>query len=60
VFGEVVSPADQEVVNSIRQGDRIRQMVVEGDCTSLFERIKGDLDAWNRTLDECFPKLKPT
>ena len=59
VFGAVVSPADQEVVNSIRQGDRIRQVTVEGDYSGLFDRIKTDLDAWNRTLDQRFPKLKP-
>jgi peptidyl-prolyl cis-trans isomerase B (cyclophilin B) len=59
VFGAVTSPADQDVVNSIRQGDRIRQVTLEGDYAALLDRIKTNLDAWNRTLDQRFPKLKP-
>lgn len=59
VFGAVTSPADQDVVNSIRQGDRIRQVTIEGDYAVLLEGIKTNLDAWNRTLDQRFPKLKP-
>jgi peptidyl-prolyl cis-trans isomerase B (cyclophilin B) len=59
VFGAVVSAADQDIVNSIRQGDKIRQITIEGDYTALFEKIKAERDAWNRVLDQRFPKLKP-
>jgi peptidyl-prolyl cis-trans isomerase B (cyclophilin B) len=59
VLGAVVTPADQDVVNRIAQGDRIRQVTIEGDYSALFERIKTNLDSWNRTLDQRFPKLKP-
>jgi len=59
VFGVVDSPADQDVVNRIVQGDRILQVTIEGDYTSLFEGIKADLADWNRILDQRFPKLKP-
>ncbi|MCE5265512.1 MAG: peptidylprolyl isomerase [Deltaproteobacteria bacterium] len=59
VFGVVASPADQEVVNRITQGDRIQQVTIEGDYAALFERIKSDREDWNRILDQHFPKLKP-
>lgn len=59
VFGAVDSPAGQEVVNRIVQGDRILQVTIEGDCTALFERIQADRADWNRILDQRFPNLKP-
>ena len=36
VFGEVVSDADQAVVDAIRQGDVIQSAVVEGDASALL------------------------
>jgi len=59
VFGAVASPADQEVVNRIVQGDRILQITIEGDYATLFEQIRTDRAEWNRVLDQRFPKLKP-
>ncbi len=59
VFGAVASPADQEVVNRIVQGDRILQITIEGDYATLFEQIRTDRTEWNRVLDQRFPKLKP-
>ena len=57
VFGEVISEIDQDVVNAIVQGDRIRSMVIEGDITDLMEQIKPFVDKWNAILDVNFPKL---
>ena len=49
VFGQVAS--GQEVVDAIAQDDVMTAVRVEGDCSSLFEARKTQLDAWNRTLD---------
>ncbi|AFM24997.1 peptidylprolyl isomerase [Desulfomonile tiedjei] len=51
VFGEVVSEQDQAVVDSIRQGDKIESVIIEGDTTDLFAKTKSDLDSWNKILD---------
>jgi peptidyl-prolyl cis-trans isomerase B (cyclophilin B) len=57
VFGEVVSDADQKVVNLIAQGDKIISVKIEGDFTELMEKIKTVVEKWNAALDENFPKL---
>ena len=57
VFGEVVSDADQKVVNLIAQGDKIISVKIEGDYTELMEKIKTMVEKWNAVLDENFPKL---
>jgi peptidyl-prolyl cis-trans isomerase B (cyclophilin B) len=57
VFGEVVSDIDQEIVNSIAQGDKIRSITIEGDITELMENLKTEIDKWNAALDANFPKL---
>lgn len=59
VFGAVMGPEDQKVVNAIAQNDRIRSITVEGDAASLLATIKSQLDEWNRLLDKNFPNLKP-
>ncbi len=51
VFGEVVSPEDQHVVNSIQQNDVIEAILIEDDTTELFAKAKQFLDVWNKTLD---------
>lgn len=50
VFGEVESPEDQKVVNSIAGGDTITTMEVEGDTEALFEKTKDHIEKWNQTL----------
>ena len=40
IFGEVVSPKDQDVVDSIKQGDTINEIVVVGDVDKLIEENK--------------------
>ena len=57
VFGEVVSDADQIVVNKIVQGDKIKSIVIEGDIAELMEKVKPMIDKWNAALDANFPKL---
>ena len=57
VFGEVVSDADQKIVNQIAQGDKIVSIIIEGGITELMEKIKPVVDKWNAVLDENFPKL---
>jgi peptidyl-prolyl cis-trans isomerase B (cyclophilin B) len=51
VFGKVVGPEDQAVVDAIRQGDRIESIVIEGDLGPLFAAEKANLDRWNAILD---------
>ncbi len=57
VFGEVVSDADQKIVNAIAQGDKIKAVTIEGDVSELMQGIKTMIDKWNTTLDVNFPKL---
>ncbi|MEN6489223.1 MAG: peptidylprolyl isomerase [Smithella sp.] len=57
VFGEVLSDADQDVVNRIAQGDKIRSIRIEGDISELMESIKSMIDKWNAVLDVRFPEL---
>lgn len=51
VFGKVVGPEDQAVVDAIRQGDRIESITVEGDLAPLFAAERANLERWNRILD---------
>jgi peptidyl-prolyl cis-trans isomerase B (cyclophilin B) len=60
VFGEVVSDADQKVVNQIAQGDKIISVTIEGDIAELMEKINPVIEKWNAILDENFPKLSKT
>lgn len=51
VFGSVTGDDDQKVVNSIKQGDIIESITIEGDTSSLFEKISGRIKEWNTVLD---------
>jgi peptidyl-prolyl cis-trans isomerase B (cyclophilin B) len=57
VFGEVVSDADQKIVNQIAQGDKIISIMIEGDIAELMEKVKPMIEKWNVILDVSFPKL---
>jgi peptidyl-prolyl cis-trans isomerase B (cyclophilin B) len=57
VFGEVVSDADQKVVNQIAQGDKIISVTIEGDISELMENVSLMIEKWDAILDENFPKL---
>ncbi|HAW81552.1 MAG: peptidylprolyl isomerase [Bacteroidetes bacterium] len=54
VFGKVVSDADQDVVDSISQGDKIESITIEGDTEALLSKVS-ELSMWNEVLDERFP-----
>ncbi len=51
VFGAVTDPADQDVVNAIAGNDTLKSVTIEGDTSSLLEKMKAEVDAWNRILD---------
>lgn len=57
VFGEVMSDADQNVVNKIVQGDKIRSITVEGDISELIALNQQKVDVWNKIIDQRFPQL---
>lgn len=52
IFGEVASDADQQVVNSIAQDDKIISIRIEGETGPLLEKTKNKVDAWNEILDK--------
>jgi peptidyl-prolyl cis-trans isomerase B (cyclophilin B) len=51
VFGAVVGPADQQVVKSIRQGDRIEQVILEDAPEPVLARVQKRVDQWSAILD---------
>ena len=51
VFGEVVSDADMDVVNKIKQGDKIVSVTVEGDVDAFLAPHAPMIAAWNDVLD---------
>ncbi len=53
VFGEVTSGMD--VVNSIKQGDRMTKVSISGDTAALLASQKDHVAKWNVTLDKNFP-----
>lgn len=56
VFGEVVSAADQKVVNAIQQGDTMESVTIEGDTTKLLTLMADTITRFNDVLDDRFPK----
>jgi len=59
VFGEIASEKDQEVIDSIKQGDTITTVTIEGDVTEIFEKAKDQLKTWNLAISQRFPSLAP-
>jgi len=51
VFGAVVGPDDQKVVDAIRGDDRIESITIGGDTSAVFEKAKAQLSRWNAALD---------
>ncbi|MCR9132124.1 MAG: peptidylprolyl isomerase [bacterium] len=58
VFGKVASQADQDVVNSISQGDQITSITINGETSDLFDQVE-ELTVWNELLDDRFDGLNP-
>lgn len=54
VFGKVIS--GQDVVNNIKQGDKIITATVTGDTAPLLEKTKDNLSLWNEVLDKKYPR----
>jgi len=52
VFGKVVGPEDQAVVDSIAQGDTILSVEIEGDVESLLQSQAERVSKWNDELDK--------
>jgi peptidyl-prolyl cis-trans isomerase B (cyclophilin B) len=52
VFGSVVSDDDQKVVNSIKQGDSIESVTIDGDTSALLEKVADRIKEWNSVLDK--------
>lgn len=57
VFGEAASAKDQDVVNSIAQGDKIKTVTITGDTSALFDKTRTKIAEWNAILDKSFPDL---
>ena len=54
VFGKVT--AGQDVVDAIKQGDKIVKATIHGDTKALFAKEAARLTEWNAILDKKFPK----
>ena len=51
VFGKVVGPEDQKVVDAIKGGDKIESLTIEGDADALLASQATRVAEWNRVLD---------
>ena len=51
IFGEVLGDDDQDIVNSIIQGDKINTIIIEGDSTELDSKVSERIEEWNKKLD---------
>jgi peptidyl-prolyl cis-trans isomerase B (cyclophilin B) len=52
IFGAVIDGQDQNVVNSIAVGDKVKTIQIEGDYSQLASQHKNELDGWNKILDQ--------
>lgn len=50
IFGSVAADADQDVVNSIVQGDKINTVTISGDTDALMEEHSDQIAQWNNKL----------
>ena len=57
VFGEITGEKDQEVIDSIRQGDTITAVTIEGDLSEIFAKAQDKLKTWNLAISQRFPTL---
>jgi len=51
VFGEVLSPDDQAIVNAIQTNDQIISLSIQGDSDALLAANQARVDEWNTILD---------
>lgn len=52
VFGEVVGPDDQAIVDQVRAGEKIASIRIQGDPAALLAAQADRLERWNKALDE--------
>lgn len=50
VFGSVIDENDMKTVNSIRQGDSIKSITVDGDTKELFAKVPDKIKEWDLIL----------
>ena len=50
VFGEVVGPEDQKVVDAVKQGDKIEKITITGDASDLMAKHRDRIEQWNAVL----------
>ena len=51
VFGEVIGPEDQKLVNAVRGDEKISSIRIEGDVEPLLKTQAAQLERWNAVLD---------
>ncbi len=52
VFGIVINDSDQDVVNTIAQGDTIESITITGDTSTLLDQNKERITQWNSEIDK--------
>lgn len=52
VFGEVVGPQDQTIVDAVRAGEKIGSITITGDAQPVLDQMAAHLVRWNQTLDQ--------
>jgi peptidyl-prolyl cis-trans isomerase B (cyclophilin B) len=57
IFGEVMSAADQQIVDSIQQGDQINSVSIKGDSEDLLASLADRVSEWNEAINRDFPDL---
>ncbi len=60
VFGAVVGEEDQQVVDSIAQGDVMEKVEIKGDAAAHLAKCQDKLVIWNEMLDGAYgSRLRP-
>ena len=57
IFGAVDSQSDQDVVDSIVQGDQIIGIQISGDVDELLAAQSARIEEWNEAISSNFPDL---
>jgi peptidyl-prolyl cis-trans isomerase B (cyclophilin B) len=52
IFGSVDSAADQDIVNSIAQGDTIVSLIISGDVDAILEAHAERVAEWNQSTPD--------
>jgi peptidyl-prolyl cis-trans isomerase B (cyclophilin B) len=52
-----MSAADQQIVDSIQQGDQINSVSIKGDSEDLLASLADRVSEWNEAINRDFPDL---